>query len=258
MTTYTKLFLGLVLFGACATDDTDTVAQQTAGAPILLPDSGTGQHREVMRSFDPLVVMLTDTIGNPLAGATVTFTSPQSGASSWFELNAQAQTDENGRAELRPNANSIAGTYIVWAHADGAAAMPFVLTNTAGSPTVMLPMLGTNQARALNQPFQYPLTVEVHDSYGNAVPNVPVQFIAPTAGPTTAMPEDGATVTGDDGLAAVFATAGHIPGMYTVMATTAGAPSIPFVLVNTDGQVFPDSSLAEMHTRSTGTVSVEH
>jgi hypothetical protein len=252
---HTPMFLALTVVAGCAVDtDLETTNQASAGHPILLPESGTGQNREVMSSFEPLVVSLTDTLGNPLANTTITFTTPTSGASAWFRFGGEVTTDDDGRAELRPYANSISGRYTVWARSDGADPMPFVLMNSAAGPAIILPVIGTNQARMSGMMFADPLTVEVHDNYGNPVANAPVQFVAPMTGATTMMMEGGATVTNDDGEAAVFARAGSVAGMYTVMATVAGAPSIPFVLQNMDSMVYPDNWTTAEHAPTTGTI----
>lgn len=257
MTNTTPMLLALsLLLGGCVVDaDLETTAQQSIAHPILLPASGTGQNREVMSTFDPLVVTLTDTYGAPIEGAVITFTSPVAGATSTFRFAGQAETDADGRAELRPYANALAGTYTVWAHADGAEPMPFVLTNTAAAPAIILPILGTSQFQPLGMPFPYPLTVEVHDNYGNLVEGAPVSFVAPMTGATTHMTEGGASVTDDEGRASVFATAGEIAGTYTVLAKVTGAPSIPFVLsnMNEGDMVLPTAPTTQFHVMTTGT-----
>ena len=98
---------------------------------------------------------------------------------------------------------------------------------------MILPILGTNQFRPMGQAFEQPLTVEVRDNYGNLVEGAPVEFVAPTSGATTQM-ITASTVTDDEGHASTFAIAGTTPGMYTVLAKVTGAPSVPFVLSNTD------------------------
>ncbi|MDQ3337108.1 MAG: Ig-like domain-containing protein [Myxococcota bacterium] len=220
--------------GACAVDaDLASTEHHVVGQKILLPDSGTGQNREVMSTFDPLVVSLYDTYGNPLANTQITFTAPASGPSSTFRFGGHAKTDSEGHAELRPYANQWAGTYTVWASADGAEPMPFVLTNGAASPAMLVPILGTNQLRTIGQAFELPLTVEVRDNYGNVVEGAPVEFVAPASGATTHM-MNSAAITDDEGRASTFAVAGNMPGTYTVLAKVTGAPSIPFVLSNTE------------------------
>jgi len=232
-TTATKqVFIALLLAGGCAVDaETTTTAHNLGARPILLPDAGTGQNREVLSTFDPLVVFVYDTYGNPVDGATVHFSAPLAGASATFRFDGNTETDLEGRAELRPYANQIAGTYVVWASTDGADPMPFVLSNSAAPPAVILPVIGTNQTTSMGMPFPQPLTVEVHDNYGNLVEGAPVEFVAPAQQPSTRM-EDNHTVTDDEGRASVFAFAGDMIGTYTVMARVAGAPQIPFVLTN--------------------------
>jgi hypothetical protein len=227
-----QLVLALSLVAGCAVDaDLASTEHHVAGQLILLPDSGTGQNREVMSTFDPLVVSLYDTYGNPMSDVQVTFTAPASGPSSTFRFGGQAHTDSEGRAELRPYANQWAGTYTVWASTDGAEPMPFVLTNGAASPAMILPILGTNQFRPMGMAFEHPLTVEVRDNYGNLVEGAPVEFVAPASGATSQM-MDSTTVTDDEGRASTFAVAGNTMGTYTVLAKVTGAPSIPFILTN--------------------------
>ena len=117
----------------------------------------------MLSSFDPLVVFVYDTLGNPVDGATIHFSAPLNGAAATFRFGGNVETDLDSRAELRPYANQIAGTYTVWASTDGADPMPFVLTNSAAPPAVILPILGTNQTTSMGMPFPQPLTVEVHD-----------------------------------------------------------------------------------------------
>lgn len=243
MTATKQMFIALLLAGGCAVDaDTSSTAHELGAHPILLPDTGTGQNREVLSSFDPLVVFLYDTYGNPVDGATVHFSAPLAGATSTFRFDGNTETDAEGRAELRPYANQIAGTYVVWASTDGADPMPFVLTNSAAPPALILPILGSDQSTSMGMPFPQPLTVEVRDNYGNVVEGAPVEFVAPTTQPTMRM-DDGHTITDDEGRASVFAFAGEMMGTYTVMARVAGAPQIPFVLTNS-GPVLGTPDLA--------------
>jgi hypothetical protein len=137
----------------------------------------------------------------------------------------------------------------VWAHADGADPMPFVLTNAAAGPAHIVPVIGTVQARPMGMMFADPLTVQVQDNYGNLVPNAPVHFVAPMSGATTSMSDNGSTVTNEDGLAAVFAMAGSVEGTYQVQAQVNGAAAATFTLSNTNGFVFPENTNVEFHTR---------
>lgn len=225
--------VALFLATGCAVDaDTESVAQASDGSAYLLPECGTGQRRAVTSSFEPLAVTLTDANGAPITNAAVVFTAPTSGASAVLEAGGITQTDNNGRAEIRAAATSAAGTYTVWAHADGAAPMPFVLTNVPGAPARLTAVLGTNQTRKTGMPFAQPLTVEVHDRWGNAIEGATVEYVAPFDGPTTRMNASTA-VTDNAGRAAVLATAGDLVGSYTVVARIADADTATFALANT-------------------------
>jgi hypothetical protein len=239
---------------ACVTEDPELEAAYQASMiqPIVLPHSGTGQDREVMSSFSPLVVKLHDTDGEPIVGATVQFSAPASGATAWFKFDGFVETDENGRAEITPSASSVAGTYLVQAYVYGADPVPFVLTNTAAPPAAILPAGGTNQAMLLGQPFPAALSVAVYDNYGNPVEGVPVTFTAPTTEATAELAESGFATTDGEGRASVYAFAGGVEGTYEVIANVPGAPAIPFVLSNVTTRDLPDVATAEQTAELTG------
>lgn len=243
--------------GACVTDAATTaVDQELAGSPILLPWSGTGQDRAVMDTFEPLVVELHDTYGQPIAHTNVWFSAPATGASAWLALGGLVQTDTTGRASIIARANATAGTYVVYAEVDGADPIPFVLTNLAGPPALATPVAGTGQRYLVGLPFPAPLELAVTDSYGNAVAGTTVQFVAPTAGATTSMTSEGLVITDAGGHARVTATAGTIAGTYTVSAHVAGAPPVPFVLTNLGEMKLPGSVTAEQAAvATTGTLA---
>src|SRR6188768_2600106 len=97
--TTTKVLMSSLLLAGCAVDaETTTTAHNLGAHPILLPDAGTGQNREVLSTFDPLVVFLYDTYGNPVDGATIHFSAPQAGAAATFRFDGNVETDLDGRA----------------------------------------------------------------------------------------------------------------------------------------------------------------
>jgi hypothetical protein len=230
----TKKLLALSLLAACATEgDLTTAEQRIEGRNYLLPEVGTGQSRVVMNSFGRLSVILTDSDNMPLEGVQVTFTAPATGASALFVGGNIATTDESGRATITPWASTVKGTYTVWASVENADPMPFVLTNTPAAPGLVTVVLGADQVQSIGTPFADPLTVEVWDRYGNAVEGAEVEFVAPTSGPSTKIP-DGTTVTDEDGHAAAFAFAGDRPGSYVVQAKVDGIPTVSFTLTNAE------------------------
>ena len=114
--------------------DTSTSFTITAGqAANLAVVSGSGQSAHRSASFtNPLVVLVTDAAGNPVAGTTVSFTAPSSGASAVFSNNNfafNATSDSAGQASVTLKANSTAGSYSV-AAVGGGGSVSFGLTNT--------------------------------------------------------------------------------------------------------------------------------
>jgi len=105
------------------------------GAPAsIVAIEGTPQSAIIGTAFyEPLGVLVTDAYNNRVAGATVTFTAPSSGASGnfYFGTNIQSETTESDGEARTPAfiANSTVGSYSVTA-AVGALSAPFVLTNT--------------------------------------------------------------------------------------------------------------------------------
>lgn len=80
--------------------------------------SGTSQVATLETPFaEPLVVRVTNSQGDPVAGAAVSFTAPVDGASAILS-DASAITDENGRASVTASANAVGGGYQVLAEID--------------------------------------------------------------------------------------------------------------------------------------------
>jgi hypothetical protein len=107
-----------------------------APANIITVVFGSGQSALVNKAFAaPLQALVTDGTGHPLAGITVTFTAPGSGASGTFANGSTTEndvTDSSGVATSSMfTANTTAGVYTVTATASSALATTanFVLTN---------------------------------------------------------------------------------------------------------------------------------
>ena len=107
----------------------------TAGAASTIAvSSGSGQSATVGAGFtSPLVALVTDANGNPVSGATVTFTPPGSGASATIGGGNTAVTNASGLATSGTlTANTTAGTYNVTAAATGTNTVNFSETNNPG------------------------------------------------------------------------------------------------------------------------------
>jgi hypothetical protein len=116
----------------------------SAGAATSLTISGgSPQHTPVSTPFAaPLRVTATDGLGNPVAGVSVTFTPPGSGASATV-VGGPATTDASGVASVTATANGTTGSYNVVASTGTLPTVSFALTNDPAATTNSVPALGT-------------------------------------------------------------------------------------------------------------------
>ncbi len=153
--------------------DTSTPFRITAGtAAKIATAGGTPQSATVLTAFpQPLQVTVLDALDNPVAGATVTFAAPGSGASATLSA-PSAVTGANGTASVTAIANSVAGSYSVSATV-GAAATSFLLSNLTGAPGQIsfVQQPSNTPAGAAISP---PVIVRVVDGGGNPVSGAPV------------------------------------------------------------------------------------
>lgn len=144
--------------------------------------SGSGQTAPITAQFaNQLVVTVRDAGGNPVPGATVTFSGPKSGATALFTGGNTAVTDSSGQAVKTITANTLAGTYNITATVAGASTPAvFSLTNEAGpSSPISFPasVIFLGQPPSLNYQgngFSSPVEVKVTDLFGNAFPDAKV------------------------------------------------------------------------------------
>lgn len=209
----------------------------TAGGPSLVGSAtGSPQSATVNTNFTtPLGVTVTDADGNPLQGVTVTFASPNSGASANFPNGATAISGPDGVATIDAMANMVAGSYVVTATAVGATtSATFALTNSAGPAASAVAMSGTPQNAQVSTAFNVPLSAEIKDAFGNGVPNVTVTFTAPASGASATFSPSATATTDANGFVSINATANDTAGTYTVDATSNGvATDATFTLTNT-------------------------
>jgi hypothetical protein len=207
-----------VTFSAVALDA--TAINPVSGS--IVASGGSVQTTTVVTAFaDPLQVRVTDMVGDPVPGVTVTFSAPASGASATLSA-PTAVTDINGFAEVDATANTIAGSYVVTASVENVdTPASFSLTNSAGAAASSVTATGGTQSTPVNTSFPLPLVVFVADEYGNAVAGADATFAAPASGPSAVLSDTNAT-TDASGLAQVSATANGEVGSYIVSATVDG------------------------------------
>jgi uncharacterized protein (TIGR03437 family) len=205
----------------------------TAGAPSSLTAfAGTPQSAVVATAFaTALQAKVTDSFGNPLAGVSVTFTAPGSGASGTFGGSATVSTNASGIATAPGfTANTAAGAYSATASA-GVLTATFSLTNLPGAPVNIVPS-GTPQTGSIGLAFATPLSVKITDSFGNGISGLSVTFTPPVNGASGSFSGSPTVTTNASGVAAAPTfTANATAGSYTVQAVS-GALSTSFSLTN--------------------------
>lgn len=167
---------------------------------------------------NPLVVLVKDTNGNPLQGATVAWSVSPSGAAN---LSATSSTTgPNGQASTNVTLNSSAnGTVTVTATVSGVTPVSFTITATQPTPPITGLSYGpggggNNQSAQTGAQFA-PLVVAVTP----AMAGITVQF-AVTGGSAT--PATSSATTNAQGQASVILTAGNAPGPVGVVASVSG------------------------------------
>ena len=196
--------------------------------------SGSNQHVAVDAGFASLVVAVTDTYGNAVQGAAVSFTPPSSGATATIAT-PSTTTLATGRASTGATAGAITGSYTVTAAITGASTT-FALANDPGAPATVAVVSGSGQSAVVATPFSA-LVAHVTDVHGNDVPSVVVTYTAPSSGARATIAAPGTATTGATGRATLGATAGQITGTYNVIASATGATPASFALTNTAGTV---------------------
>jgi hypothetical protein len=120
----------------------DIGAFESQGFTLTIVPGSSPQHTAVGAPFaHPLAVVVTAKIPlEPVAGGTVTFAAPTTGASALLSPGGSVQIGANGQASVTAVVNATAGSYVVSAAAAGAAPVVFDLTNTgATAPQAALP-----------------------------------------------------------------------------------------------------------------------
>ena len=200
--------------------------------------SGNNQKTLVNTFFgSPLVVLVSDSYGNPVGGEPVTFSGPGSGSLAVFGGSTIVSSNADGIvASPTISANTVAGTYTVTASASNVTSAQFTLTNAAGLPTSIVKTGGNNQAIAVNTAFTSPLSVKVSDSYGNPVSNLNIAFSGPSTGSSLAFSGASTVATNALGVATTPAiSANSNAGTYSVQAYLNDSVTANFTLTNLAG-----------------------
>lgn len=228
--TYTSFYVGSttpVSFAATVDGgDLGTLNQTetiTTAAPAAVgPAGGYAQTATVGTNFaDPLVLNVQDALGNPIVGASVTFTVSSDATFPDDQTTATVTTDAAGDATSPTlTAGTSPSVIAVYATVAGTAFdEPFpeyIVTGPAASISLVA---GTPQYQEPEDEFVTPLTAQVVDQYGNPVDDATVSFVVDNGDATLG---DASATTDGSGNAADDLYAQSEAGPVTVTATVEG------------------------------------
>jgi hypothetical protein len=205
---------------------------------------GTPQSAVIEHAFaNPLQATVKDSNSNPVAGVTVTFTPPATGATAFFLGGVNtAVTNASGVATsvIVEAGNTVGGPYNVAATVVGVATPAnFALTNTVGQPEQIILNSGTPQTATVTTAFASPLSVKVEDGGGNPVPGVTITFTPPSTGASGTFTGGNTAVSNSSGIATsgTFTANGTSGGPYNVTAALPeeGSPEFRAATVHPQG-----------------------
>ncbi len=214
------------------------LTNNAGAAASIARTGGNAQAATVGAQFGTvLTATVSDAGGNPVAGVTVTFAAPVSGASATIAGSNTAVTGANGQAVSGVlTANTTAGGYNVAASAPSAGSVNFGLTNNAGAAASLTATTGGGQSTTVSTPFASPLTVTVLDANSNLVSGVSVTFTVPGSGASGTFSGGAGSFNGSSNASgqvstSIFSANATAGGPYNVVAT-AGALTANFALTN--------------------------
>ena len=192
-----------------------------AGAPSTIQATGGSPQSALIQTpfAQQLKAKVLDSSGNPVSGATVTFTAPSSGASASLSA-PSAVTNTSGEAAVTATANTGAGTYSVTAATAGVSGnASFSLTNLTGAVghIAFVRKPSNSAAGAVISP---PVTVRVTDAGSNAINGASVTINV--QGGTPALGGTLSAITDATGVATFADLSITVAGRYRLEAVSSG------------------------------------
>ena len=187
---------------------------QTAAVSSALPDS--------------LVVRVTDTQNNPVAGVEVTWAVTGGGSIS----PASVTSDANGLAAAQRVLSSAFGAQTAQATSSGVTPITFTQTAEAANPTALLLISGDAQTAQTGATLADPLVVRLVDDKGNGVGGQNITWVS-APGNGSVDPQD--ATTSPTGYAQTSWTLANHSGGYVVNAEFSGLPSVSFTATASAG-----------------------
>ncbi|MGI8988634.1 MAG: Ig-like domain-containing protein [Bryobacteraceae bacterium] len=166
----------------------------------------------------PLVAVVGDAAGNPIAGVPVVFELETPGTGTLTNINATS--DANGKVSANLTLGSTAGTYKVRVRNASTTGPAYSAEYTF---SVVIPVgglqkvSGDTQDALISSVFSLPLLVQVNDTTGKGIAGAPVTFAIMQGTGTLGTPS---ATTDGTGRASTSVGAGATPGPLTVVATS--------------------------------------
>lgn len=214
------LALGTLLGIAACSDSVSAPAPQKPGA--IAAFSGDLQRARVATTAgSPLVVVVHDTKGQPMAGALVNFTTTSNGS---FD-SPSVVTDSTGSASAFFTMGTVEGADTVVASVDSVATTAqFVLSALPSDPSQLAQVGPVQETGTAGATLATPFEIRVVDIFGNPIAGVTVTW-STTGGSLSATSE----VTDANGAASVTLTLPASGGQQTVTAHVDNVSDVQFV-----------------------------
>jgi PKD repeat protein len=208
-----------------------TATAVSENANSMAAVAGEDQNGHVSAPLDKrLVVQVTDTFGNPIAGIPISWEALGGGTVS----DATVNTDDQGRASVERVLGPAAGQQTTVATSEGLAGSPvtFVHGALAGDAARLTIVSGDNQTGQVGSQLQAELVVRLIDGEGNGVPNTAVVWVVATGGGGVT---PASSNTDGDGRASARWTLGGAPGSNRLDAVVSGVDVVSFDATATAG-----------------------
>jgi hypothetical protein len=213
------------------------------GADLVLPGQGEPTDIEVVHGngqsgrvgaalADPVVALVTDAQGRPVAGVAVAF-ALASGTDASVTPDTIV-TGPDGQAAFQVTMGTRVGSVsaeVMVSVANGSRTLsaPVSLTAVSADANGLAAVSGDGQSAPVSSVLPEPLMVQVTDGFGNPIPGVDITWTADAGGSVT----DAHTTTGPDGLTSVRRTLGPSAGTQHTLASAPGLAGSPVDFTHT-------------------------
>ena len=228
-----------VAAGITPVQDNFTATALPANASGIAMVSGNDQSGTINTALaSPLVVQVTDFVGNPIPGVSIVWTAETGGGS---VSEANTTTGSDGRTSVIRILGSAAGEQTTSATATGLSGSPVIFTHTAtaGSASRVEKVSGDNQSANPGQQLALPLVVRVLDGANNPIPGRAVTWVIGDGGGTV---DPANTTTDASGNASTNWTLGPAVGANSVNAVVSGVGTVTFNATATAGSASASNS----------------